>query len=160
MRGRRRWATITAVKSALAKQIDDQGNVYYTVYWSALRKANRYEIISSVPSVPGIFELYYQDEHKQMNLFFVSKAWYGGVRNALRKATDATLEENPARRKILTDHDCYYRYVEIDSYRDMSDILFFFAETYFPTANRVESSKRYQNIYVNEVSKEKIVSLE
>jgi hypothetical protein len=149
-----------AVKSALAKEVDDQGNVYYTVFWSALRKADRYEIISSVPSVPGIFELYYQDEHKQMNLFFVSKAWYGGLRNWLRKATDATLEENPGRRKLLTDHDCYYRYVEISSYGDMSDVLFFFAETYFPHANRVQSSGRYPNIFVNEVSKEKIVSVE
>ena len=74
-------------------------DVYYTVFWSRLRKADRYEIITKVPSVSGIFELYYQDEHKQLNLFHIAKAWYGGLRTALRKATDPELEEEDGSRQ-------------------------------------------------------------
>ena len=76
-------------------------NVYYTVFWSRLKKADRYEIITKVPSVAGLFELYYQDKHKKLNLFHLSKAWYGGLRNRIRKATDPDLEEDEKKKKIL-----------------------------------------------------------
>lgn len=138
----------------------DKGNAYYTLFWSPLAKAERYEIIRKVPSVAGIFELYYQDEKKSLNLFFVSKAWYGGLRNWLRKATDATLEENPRRKHVLETYDCYYRYAMMDSYADMSDLMFFFADTYFPHGHSVDSSRRYDNIFVQEVSPDKIVSID
>ncbi|MBN1837568.1 MAG: hypothetical protein JW820_17055 [Spirochaetales bacterium] len=138
----------------------DQENVYYTLFWSPLAKADRYEIIRKVPSVAGIFELYYMDEHKSLNLFFVSKAWYGGLRNWLRKATDATLEEDPRRKEILEKYDCYYRYAVVESYADMSDLMFFFADTYFPHGHSVSSSERYTDIFVREISPDKIVSLD
>ena len=135
-------------------------NVYYTVYWSRLCKADRYEIITKVPSVAGIFELYYQDSYKKLNLFHVAKAWYGGLRNWLRKATDPELEEDSRRREILTRNDCFYRYTVIPSYADMCDVLFFFASTYRPHTHKVVSSGRYESIYVNEVSDDKIVTVD
>ena len=111
-----------------------------------------------MPSVSGLFELYFQDRHKRLNLFFVSKAWYGGLRNWIRKATDAELESNLERKKVLQNHQCWYRYTIIHSSADLSDILFFFASTYFPGAHRVEHSGRYADIFVDEISPDKIVS--
>jgi hypothetical protein len=134
-------------------------DVYYTVFWSRLQKADRYEIITKVPSVSGIFELYYQDEHKQLNLFHIAKAWYGGLRTWLRKITDPELEEDQEKKKILEKNDCYYRYTIIPSYADMSDILYFFAATYRPHTHKVSPSGRYENIFVNEVSDDKIVDI-
>jgi hypothetical protein len=147
------------VEPHVNKDTDDKGDVYYTVFWSPLRKADKFEIISKVPSVAGIFELYYQDRHKQLNLFRVSKAWYGGLRNWLRKITDPALEEDAARRKILTTYPCYYRYTTLNSYADMSDILFFFAETYNRGRHKVSHSGRYAGIFVKEVSEDKIIDL-
>jgi hypothetical protein len=143
----------------ITKLVEDP-NVYYTVYWSRLKKAERYEIITKVPSVAGIFELYYHDKYKLMNLFYISKAWYGGLRNWLRKVTDPELEEDQTKRKILEENDIYYRYTVIPSYGDMSDILYFFASTYLPHAHKVVSSGRYENIFVNEISEDKIVTVD
>jgi hypothetical protein len=141
------------------KQVDRE-NVYYTLFWSPLAKADRHEIVCKVPSVAGIFELYYQDELKTLHLFFVSKAWYGGLRNWLRQATDPTLEMDVKRRQILEKYDCYYRYAVVDSYADLSDLMFFFADTYFPHTHSVRPSDRYLNIFVQEVSPEKIVTID
>ena len=135
-------------------------NVYYTVFWSRLKKADRYEIITKVPSVAGIFELYYEDKYKKLNLLHISKAWYGGLRNWLRKVTDPELEGDEKKKKILEEYDCYYRYTVIPSYADMSDVLYFFASTYLPHAHKVVSSGRYESIFVNEVSEDKIVTVE
>jgi len=135
-------------------------NVYYTVFWSRLEKADRYKIITKVPSVAGIYELYYQDKYKRLNLLRIAKAWYGGLRNWLRKATDPELEEDKKKKEILENNDCYYRCTVIHSYRDKSDILYFFAATYLPHQHKVVASGRYENIYVNEVSEDKIVTVD
>ncbi len=44
---------------------DDQA--YFTLYWSKLTKADKYTITTSVPSVSGLYELYYEDYEKQLN---------------------------------------------------------------------------------------------
>ena len=141
------------------KLVEDP-NVYYTVQWSRLTKADRYGIITKVPSVAGIYELYYQDKYKKLNLFHIAKAWYGGLRNGLRKVTDPELEEDETRRKILEENDIYYRYTVIPSYADMSDVLYFFASTYQPHTHQVVSSGRYENVFVNEISEDKIVTVD
>jgi hypothetical protein len=146
------------LEAKITKLVESQ-DAYYTVFWSRLQKADRYEIITKVPSVSGIYELYYQDEHKQLNLFHIAKAWYGGLRTWLRKATDPELEEDTVKKEILEHHDCYYRYTVIPSYADMSDILFFFAATYRPHSHKVVASGRYVNIYVKEVSEDKVVDV-
>jgi hypothetical protein len=143
----------------ITKLVEDP-NVYYTVFWSRLKKADRYEIITKVPSVAGIYELYYEDKYKKLNLFHISKAWYGGLRNWLRKVTDPELEEDEKKKKILEDNDIFYRYTVIPSYADMSDVLYFFASTYLPHAHKVVSSGRYESIFVNEVSEDKIVTVD
>jgi len=146
------------MEPSVKKEVNND-SAYYTIHWSKLKKADKYEIISNVPSVAGIFELYYEDKKKKLNLFFLSKAWYGGLRYTLRKRTDPEMENNPNRRKILNDFDCYYRYTLTESYKDMSDILFFFAKTYFPGNSRIKTSGRYQNIFVKEISDDKIVTI-
>ena len=50
-------------------------DVFYTVSWSRLRKADKYEIITSVPSEAGIYELYYMDDWEKLCLFHVGKSW-------------------------------------------------------------------------------------
>ena len=141
------------------KKQEDSGNVYYIVNWSALQKADKYDIIKTVPSVSGIYELYYMDEKKKLNLFYVSKAWYGGLRHSLRKLTDPELVRDPARHKVLNDYDCYYRYSLTNSYADMSDIIYFFARTYFPPSVKAEHSGRYIDIFVDEHSPDKIITI-
>ena len=63
--------------------------------WSRLRKSDKYEIVKSVPSEAGIYELYYMDEKGKLCLFHVGKSWYGGLRNEIRLRTDVELETDP-----------------------------------------------------------------
>ncbi|MBN1698480.1 MAG: hypothetical protein JW881_13275 [Spirochaetales bacterium] len=134
-------------------------SVYYTIRWSRLTKVDKYTIASAVPAVGGIFELYYEDVKKKLNLFFVSKAWFGGLRNQIRKQTDPELEDDPYRKNILNTYPCYYRYTMLESSSDMADILFFFAQTYFPHKMKAEDSGRYEQIFIKELSDDKIVTI-
>ena len=133
-------------------------DAYYTVSWSRLRKSDKYEIVKSVPSEAGIYELYYMDEKGKLCLFHVGKSWYGGLRNEIRLRTDAELEKDPAHRVILEERDCWYRWSLVSASDDMADIIFFFAGTYRLDA-KVHHSGRYRNIFINEVSADKIVTI-
>lgn len=113
------------METSILKKIKED-KVYYTINWSKLEKTVKYQIITTVPSVPGIFELYYMDEHKHLNLFYFCKAWYGGLRNTIRKMTDPELEKDKKRKHVLDTYSCYYRYAASNSFDDMTDILFFF----------------------------------
>jgi hypothetical protein len=133
-------------------------DAYYTVSWSRLKKSDKYDIVRSVPSEAGIYELYYMDEKSKLCLFHVGKSWYGGLRNEIRLRTDVELEKDEAHRAILDEHDCWYRWSLVSASDDMADIIFFFASTYRLSA-KVHHSGRYRNIFVNEVSADKIVSI-
>jgi hypothetical protein len=146
------------MESIVIKKVKE-GSVYFTIQWSRLRKADKYEIIRIVPSVPGIYELYYEDKKKKLNLFFFARAWYGGLRNALREQTDPEMEKDVQRKKILDTYDCYYRYSQLYSFGDMSDILYFFECTYSPHNIQKAHSGRYENIFVEEKSEDKIVTI-
>jgi hypothetical protein len=145
-------------ESHITKEVDET-KVYYTIFWSEIKKADKYDIIRSVPAVAGIYELYYMDGKKKLNLFFVSKCWYGGLRHHIRMATDEEMEKDEKRRKIVADHDCYYRYAVHQNLTDMADLIFFFARTYFPHSNATPHSGRYEEIFVKEISPNKIVTI-
>ena len=146
-------------RKPVVRKLVRKRDAYFTVSWSRLRKSDRYEIVKSVPSEAGIYELYYMDEKGKLCLFYVGKSWYGGLRNELRERTDIELEKDPARRAILEDHDCWYRWSLISSSDDMADIIFFFAQTYLRGAAAVHHSGRYERIFVTEVDADKIVTI-
>ncbi len=145
-------------RKPVVTKITREEDVYYTVSWSRLRKSDKYDIVRSVPSEAGIYELYYMDEKGKLCLFHVGKSWYGGLRNEIRLRTDSELEKDEARRTILEDRDCWYRWCLVSGSDDMADIIYFFASTY-GLAGAVHHSGRYRTIYVNEISADKIVTI-
>jgi len=134
-------------------------DAYFTVSWSRLRKGEKYEIVRSVPSEAGIYELYYMDFKKKLCLFHVGKSWYGGLRNEIRLRTDVELENDAVRKALLEKYDCWYRWSLLSSSDDMADILFFFAQTHLPGTLSVHHSGRYARIFVNEEDADKIVTI-
>jgi hypothetical protein len=144
------------MEAALKKDVD-AGSVYYTLCWSAVTKAERHQIIGSVPAVAGLFELYYKDKSGGLNLFHLGNAWYGGLRSWIRGATDPAVESDPRRREILKTHDVYYRYCMSNSHPDIQDVLFFLGDTYYRQSNPHQPSGRYKEIFVNEVTPEKLI---
>jgi hypothetical protein len=139
-------------------KIEDGATVYFTVRWSALSKADRFDIVRRVPAMSGIFELYYMDQYRKLNIFAVSRSWHGGLRSSLRFMSDPDLDRDPRRKKILEERDVYYRYSLSDSSGDLDDVLYFYMATYFPMNPSVEPSRRYDTIYVKEDDRDRIVT--
>jgi len=145
-------------KSMVKKRVD-RDRVFFTISWSRLAKGDRYQIIQTVPSEAGIFELYVMDEKGKLNLFHVGKSWYGGLRNEIRARTDPSLEKDPARKAILEEADCWYRWSLASDSDDMADILWFFVQTYFPQRTDLRPSGRYASVFVKEVDADKIITI-
>ena len=137
----------------IIKRVKD-GDAYFTVLWSELEKAGKYKINASVPAESGIFELYYMDDSKRLNLMYIERVWFGGLRSTIRKLTDPELEFDPKWKEVLLRYDCYYRYTLSASSRDMEDVLFYFSEVLFPGSDRCTSSGRYTNVFLIEESPE------
>jgi len=145
------------VDPTIIKKVDKR-EVFFSIHWSVLKKADKYDISASVPSIGGIYELYYMDEKKKLNLMFMDWVWYGGLRSRLRRLTDVTLIYTPEHKKILENYTCYYRYSLSNSSNDMMDIIFFFGKSHFPNRD-FEHSGRFDTIYVTEHSPQKLITL-
>lgn len=138
----------------------DHGNIYYTLVWSPLTKADKYEVTLRVPSVAGLFELYRMDKDKKLNLLAVTHAWYGGLRSEIRAAIDPDATSDPVKKAELEDAELYYRYALSNSFPDILDVVWFLHTTYFPNDVRVENSGRYPRMYLNEKAPDKVYWLE
>jgi len=137
----------------------DELDVYYSIYWSRLRPVDKHDIHATVPAVAGVYELYYQDEKGKLVLFRLAKTWYSGVRHALREDTDVELVKDEARRAILDERSCLYRYCEMRTDPDMSDVVYYLERTYLPGSLEYHHSGRYDRIYIKELSDDKIVTV-
>ena len=136
-----------------------RGDVYYTVGWSRLSRVNKMDILNKVPAVAGIYELYYQDPRKKLILFYMARVWYGGLRGSLRENTDPLLVEEPRRKKVLEEKDCFYRYTMVSSVQDMEDILHYFALSRVPAPAVPEPSGRYRDIYLTEETEDRLITI-
>jgi hypothetical protein len=137
---------------------EKRGDIYYFVNWSPLSVANRYDIISKVPSVAGIYEIYWMDEKKRLRMFFVGQTHYGGLRSEIRRVTDPELCKNDEKaRKILEEKEIWYRYASTNSSNIMDDVFWFFMQNYFPENTSVKHSGRYENIFLKESAPDKLI---
>lgn len=143
------------------KKRTKDGDGYFTISWSAFRKADRWDINKSVPAMGGVAELYWMDDHGKLNIFCVTRSWYGGLRSNLRELTDPEIERDPVRRAIVLEHQdaLYYRYALTESLDDMNDVVFFLSEIHAPGAHQVKPSGRYQRIFVNELDAGKLTTI-
>jgi len=138
--------------------VEKDGDVYYYVNWSPLAKADRYEIIRKVPSVAGVFEIYWMDESKRLRMFVVSQTNYGGLRSEIRRITDPELCKNDNNaKKILEEKEIWYRYAPTDSAMVMDDVVWFFMQNYFPENTKFNHSGRYENIFLKESAPDKLL---
>ncbi|MCL1818956.1 MAG: hypothetical protein FWG35_08480 [Spirochaetaceae bacterium] len=141
------------VLSPAIVQKEEKGDrVYYTVNWSAFRKAEKYDIQKAVPAMAGVYELYYRDSEGKLTLFYYGKAWLGGLRAIIRELTDPILlQQKPDLLAIVSRRECFYRYVQCESLPDMEDILNWIAVSYKRDAAAFPPSGRYAEIRVREI---------
>jgi len=140
------------------KATEKNGDGYYFVQWSPLSKAERYDIITKVPALAGVFEIYWMDDNNRLRLFVVGKTDYGGLRSEIRRLTDPELcKDNEKARKILEEKEIWYRYAPTDSSNVMADVVWFFMQNYFPEVNTFKHSGRYENIFLKESAPDKLI---
>ncbi|MDR0321349.1 MAG: hypothetical protein LBI28_07580 [Treponema sp.] len=138
-------------------ETEKKGDGYYFVNWSPLAKADRHDIITKVPSVAGVFEIYWMDEKNRLRLFVVGCTNYGGLRSEIRRITDPELCKNDEKaKKILEEKEIWYRYSPTDSANVMSDVIWFFMQQYFPEKESSSHSGRYENIFLKESAPDKL----
>lgn len=139
---------------------EKDGEAWYTVVWSALKKADKYEITMKVPSVAGIWELYQMDCEKKLNLLAVTHAWYGGLRSQIRAAIDPDATSDSEKKAVLEKGDLYFRYSMSDSLSALLDVVWFLHSVYFPGDVRVEHSGQFSRIYLSEKAPDKVYWLD
>jgi hypothetical protein len=138
-----------------AREKDD--SVYYYIQWSPLSLAERWTINSKVPSIAGLYEIYWMDDHKHLRLLSVGRTHYGGLRSELRRLTDPELTQDAKTRAILEDEEIWFRYAPSNSAKIMADVVWFFRSTYFPENPGVEHSGRFSKIFVKESEPDKLI---
>lgn len=127
------------------------GSAYFTVWWSPVLPLRKDVIQGSVPSLPGIFEVYRDEGGRTPQLVGRSRAYYGGLRNTFRGLVDS-ISPYPLNGEPLDLESAHFvRYTILQSSDDMDDILFFFAAR-TGQEDEFEESGRYEFIYVNEES--------
>ncbi|MDR1178983.1 MAG: hypothetical protein LBK44_00630 [Spirochaetales bacterium] len=143
---------MNVLSTALVQKEEKGGLVYYTINWSALRKAEKYDIQKFVPAMAGVYELYYKDAGAGMMLFHYGKAWLGGLRAVIRELTDPILlKQRPELLAVVSKHECYYRFVQCSSLPDMEDILHWIAVSCKHAEKEFPPSGRYKEIRVKEI---------
>lgn len=149
-----------AVVYDIRKSVKD-GNAFYNVRWSPIVKADKYTIVRSVPAMGGIAEIYYKDAHGKLNLYMLARSYYGGLRATLRVATDLETEKDERRRAVLLAHEdeIYYRWSLVESQDDMSDVMYFFMDTYSPASRTQPHSGRYDKIFLKEIDSGALVTI-
>jgi hypothetical protein len=135
-------------------------NVYYLVSWSPLIRADRWTINAKVPSVGGVYEIYWMDERRHLRMFGLGDTHYGGLRTELRRLTDPELSAGEGIRRILEHNEIWFRYAPVDSPAVMSDVLWFFRRTYFPENPGLSHSGRYERIFLKETEPDKLIWVE
>ncbi|MCL1814271.1 MAG: hypothetical protein FWG27_00395 [Treponema sp.] len=131
--------------------------IHYFIKWSPLSKADRWTINAKVPSVAGIYEIYWMDDRKHLRMLSVGRTHYGGLRSELRRLTDPELHQDPETRKKLEEEEIWFRYAPSNSAPMMADVIWFFMATYFPEKPGIEHSGRFEKIFMNESEPDKLI---
>ena len=148
---------ITVIKKKAPKS---EADIHYCVNWSAMAKADRWEINAKVPSVAGIYEIYWMDENKRLRMYEVGQTHYGGLRSELRRLTDPDLCYDAEKKDILENREIWYRYSCSNSAQNMADVIWFLMTTYFPEDTPESHSGRYENIFLSESAPDKLTWVE
>ena len=131
--------------------------VYYYVQWSPLNLAERWTINAKVPAVAGVYEVYWMDDHNHLRLLAVGNTHFGGLRSEIRRLTDPELSLDSKTRETLENEEIWFRYAPSHSPDVMSDVVWFFRQTYFPENPGVKHSGRFKKIYLKESTPDKLI---
>ncbi len=138
------------------ERMEKGDDAYFSLYWSKLTRADKYTVTTSVPSVSGLYELYYEDSEKKLNLLTINTAWLGGLRSQIRQDIEPDLKKPENLRIVLENLPVYYRFSISAISEDIQDVVWFLNQTYFGDTSKVHDSGRYKKVFVKELAPDKI----
>ncbi len=133
-----------------------KGDAYYVVRWSKYLKYNKYEVLKKIPKMPGIYVVFFKNEANRLVPFFLSYSWVNSIMYELNFILNQEADDDMKIKLILEKKDCYYKYVIIESYKDMLDVYEYLQtfyrsrDTYFIKKELEINSGRYNNIFVQD----------
>ena len=139
-------------ESSVSKDIH-QNIAYYTITWSALFPNSRESIAGAVPSLPGIWELYWLEKSISPRILKMGRAWYGGLRSELRVEADGGERRNRHIREYLNSGDCYYRYTICEVASDLEEIYDVLTSIRGLPGPETAPVKRYTEVRISEPDK-------
>lgn len=123
---------------------------YFSINWSPLEGISRRRINAAVPSMPGIWELYYLENSRIPRLLKMGAAWRGGLRHKLRFESDPEQPANSVHRGLLEGGDCYYRYTICEIRDDLIDAYTVIASIRGWDIGEIEQTGRHLEIRIRE----------
>ncbi len=123
---------------------------YFNIIWSPLLPVSRWDINGAVPSMAGIWELYYLENARVPRIMKMGRAWYGGLRSEIRTESDPDLPQNARHRAALESGDCYYRYTICESGQDLTDVYSVLLSHRNVGQPPVTASGRYSDVRIQE----------
>lgn len=126
---------------------------YYSLAWSALTLCSRTTIASTVPSLPGLWELYWLENSRRPRILKMGRAWYGGLRSELRVEADGGDPRNISIREYLESGDCYYRYMVCEVAEDLEELYDVISTIRGVPGPSTRPGQRYVDVRVSEPDK-------
>lgn len=123
---------------------------YYRLDWTPLLPVDRHRINSTVPSLPGIWEIYWLENSRSPRLLKMGQAWYGGLRNELRLEADGEDIRNRDMKEKLLSGDAYYRYTVCEAARDLEEVFDTLLSIRGLQAGEGPASRRYRDVRISE----------
>lgn len=136
--------------TASVRKRERNDTVYFSITWSSLLPVSRFDIIGSVPSMAGIWEIYWLQDSRVPRILRIGRAWHGGLRHSLREHTDPSLPMGAPLREYLESGDCYYRYVVVESHADLNDIYSVLITHRRVDQTPVPTTGRYREVRIRE----------
>jgi hypothetical protein len=132
--------------------------VYYTLAWSAIYPYDRFDAMRKMPELGGIIALLYMTQSRKDYLIFYS-CHRDGCRVGFKKFMDPYATKYPEIIKELDLTRLYFKFTVVDegTVKDVQDIMYWLIRTYEPryNENTFKDSQRFENIYLNEVERNK-----
>ena len=133
-------------------------DVFYTIVWSRDFSYDKYTAMRILPELAGIISIMEKDPRGDPLCLLVYGCWHDGLRMGFKNLMDPLFTKNELIQQRLEGRKLFYKYTVVDSNPiDMQDILYWLIMNNKPEFNTVDmfnDSKRYENIYVKEMTLE------
>lgn len=114
-------------QDSYSKQIYNN-NIQYLVKWSQFQKYERKHIILTAPNFSGLYMVSYMKSPRLARPFYFGFTWINSIMYDIKTLGDKRVNPDERVRNIINNKECYYRFLIINNYKDMMDLLAYYSQ--------------------------------